>query len=352
MTPTRRRFVQGAAIAPFFIGRSASADDSTIVMKLATVAPPGTPWASQIKKLKRKLAESTKDLPVKLKLKAWLGGGLGDEIQTAEACKRGAVQIFAGSIGALASAVPELEGIELPYLFSSAQQRVKIGDKTHITINADKILDEIVHERMEQLLWKAGFKLMFLAENGLRSIGSTFPITKLADLKGRKMRSQEAQTHLDTWRALGASPVPIAVTEVLSSLQTGVVDGFDNTPLFAFAASWHMGIGHYTLSEHIYQPGVAVASRKFWDKLDPALQAILIGSEEEKRDFTLDGRDAVRRMGPQLIENFKTSGITVTELSALEKTTFAGAAVKAHDAFAKRTTSEGKALLKAIKDAL
>jgi TRAP-type C4-dicarboxylate transport system substrate-binding protein len=348
MSPTRRRFVQGATIAPFFIGRSASADDANTVVKLATVAPPGTPWANQIKQYKKRLAAETKDLPVKLKLKAYLGGALGDEIQTAEACKRGTVQCFAGSIGALASAVPELEAIELPYLFSSKQTKAN----GHITINADKILDVTVHERIEQLLWKAGFKLLFLAENGFRSIGSTFPIAKLADLKGKKMRSQEAQTHLDTWRALGAAPVPIAVTEVLSSLQTGVVEGFDNTPLFAFAASWHMGIGHFTLSEHIYQPGIAVASRKFWDSLDPALQGILIGAEAERIEFTLDGRDAVRRMGPQLVENFRTAGITVNELGALERTAFIGAAVKAQDAFAKRTTSEGKALLKAIKDAL
>jgi TRAP-type C4-dicarboxylate transport system substrate-binding protein len=200
-------------------------------------------------------------------------------------------------------------------------------------------------------LWKAGYKLFFASENGFRSMGSTFPIETLADLKGKKMRSQENTVHLECYKALGAAPVPIAVTEVLSALQTGVVDGFDNTPLFSFAASWHMGISHYSLTEHIYQPGIVVFSRKFWETLDPALQTAIVGTDpgEQRRDLAAKGRRGVRAIGPQLIENFKNSGIKVINP---ERSQFAIAAIKTHDSFAKRTTAEGKALLKAIKAAL
>lgn len=333
---SRRRFVGGAAAAataPFFIGRSARADDE-ITMKIATVAPAGTPWATQLNKLKKDIKEQSGG---RIKVKAYLGGALGDEIAAAEATARGTVQCFGGSIGALAAAgVPELECIELPYLFPNASA-------------ADKVLDEVIREDLDKLLWERGFKLAFYSENGFRSIGSSFPIATLADLKGRKMRSQEAQSHLDTWKAFGALPVPIAVTEVLSSLQTGVVDGFDNTPLFAFAASWYQGITHFTLTEHIYQPGVVVYSRKFWESLPADLQAVILGDPAK---LAQQGRRGVRAIAPQLVENFKLAGITVTELSAADKAGFAAAAAIAHASFVKRTSATGNALLEKIQRAV
>src|SRR5262245_51110738 len=266
LSASRRAFVAGSAAATssFFIGR-ARADDAEFTMKIATVAPSGTPWAEQITKLKKQIKEATGG---RIKVKAYLGGGLGDENSTAEATKRGTVECFGGSIGALASAVPELECIELPYLFPD-------------TTAADNVLDNVIREDIDALLWERGYKLFFFSENGYRSIGSTFEIGHIKDLKGKKMRSQEARTHLDTWKAFGASPVPIAVTEVLSSLQTGVVDGFDNTPLFAFAASWYQGIKYFTLTEHIYQPGVVVLSRKFWESLPADLQGLLMDDPQK-----------------------------------------------------------------------
>jgi TRAP-type C4-dicarboxylate transport system substrate-binding protein len=104
---SRRLFVQGttaAAMSTFFIG-TARAEDAEFTMKVATVAPPGTPWSKQLKKIKKAIKEGSGG---RIKVKTYLGGALGDEIATAEATKRGTIQCFGGSAGALASAVPEL----------------------------------------------------------------------------------------------------------------------------------------------------------------------------------------------------------------------------------------------------
>ena len=60
-----------------------------------------------------------------------------------------------------------------------------------------------------------------------------------SDLKGLKIRSQESQIHIEMWKAFGASPVPISIPEVMSALQTGLVDGFDNSTLFTSATGWY-----------------------------------------------------------------------------------------------------------------
>lgn len=336
LSTSRRRFVQGAAgaaIAPFFIGRARAAEPE-FTMRIATVAPPATPWARTLKIVKTRIEKESEG---RIKVKAFLGGVKGGENETAEECKRGGIECWGGSMGALASAVPEVDCFELPYLFRSAK-------------TADKILDEVVKEDLEALLWKRGYKLAFYSENGFRSIGSLTPIRSLADLKGRKMRSQPNAVHLDTWRALEASPVPIPVTEVLTSLQTGVVEGFDNTPLFTFAASWWVGIRSFTLTEHIYQPAAVVLSRKWFESLPAELQKVVV--PPDAHDVSVKSRRGVRAIGPQLIQNFRDNRVEIIELPKSEIDKFASAAEKAHDAFAKRTTKEGKALLKKIKAAL
>lgn len=302
-------------------------------MKIATVAPSGTPWAEQLGKLKHQIKEASGG---RIKVKAYLGGGLGGENETAEMVKMGTVQCFGGSIGALASAVPELECIELPYLFPDEKA-------------ADKVLDEVVRDDLDKLLWDRGYKLFFLTENGYRSMGTTFELDEVKDLKGKKMRSQEVKVHEEMWRAFGANPQQISVIEVLTALQQGTVDGFDNTPLFAFAAGWYQGIKYFVETKHIYQPGVVVLSRKFWESLPADLQTVVLG---DPLKLSKQGRRGVRAMGGQLIENFRTAGVTVNQISATEKAVFESTATVAYASFLQRATPAGQKLLKKIQDAV
>jgi TRAP-type C4-dicarboxylate transport system substrate-binding protein len=335
-TVTRRAFVGGtaAAASTFLVPRFGRGAEPQYVLKAATVAPAGTPWAKQLGQVKKRVQEASGG---RIKFKAYLGGALGDEISTAEATKRGHIQLFGGTAGALASAVPELDAIELPYLFPNHTK-------------ADQVLDNAIRSDLEALLWDRGYKLIFLTENGWRSIGTNYGFVHgPADLKGKKMRSQESDVHVNTWRALGASPVPMAVTEVLSALQTGVVSGFDNTPLFAFAASWYQGITHFTLTRHIYQPGIVVLSRKFYESLPKDLKTIVEG---DMAADSKEGRSGVRAIAPMLVQNFVNAGINVHQLTASERSSFAAATRKVHGQFERKTSRAGKALLRKIKAAL
>jgi TRAP-type C4-dicarboxylate transport system substrate-binding protein len=160
------------------------------------------------------------------------------------------------------------------------------------------------------------------------------------------MRSQEALVHLETYRAYGASPQPIDVTNVLTSLQTGVVDGFDNTPLFAFATSWYQGAHHLTLSRHSYQPGIVVFSKTWYDSLPADLKAVLDNIPES---LVVEGRAGVRDMEPILIRNLGRRGIDVHEPTPAERAAFAEAARQVPDRVAGKSGRHGRRLLKAIR---
>jgi TRAP-type C4-dicarboxylate transport system substrate-binding protein len=314
----RRSFVQASAVAAAatLLPRGVFAQETTVA-KVATVAPEGTPWADQLKGYRSRLEKETEG---RVKLRAYLGGSLGDENVTASEVRRGSIQIWGGSTGALATVVPELALFELPFLFRNVAE-------------ADHVLDNVLFEDVQKLLASRGLVLLFWAENGYRNFGSTFgAIKKPADLKGKKMRSQESDVHIEMYRAFGALPVPIAVTEVLSSLQTRVVDGFDNTPLFTFAASWYQGIGDYSLVEAIYQPGIVVANKAWFDKLQPQDQAVLLkDAEAEARR----GRRGVRELAPLLLENFTAAKINVHKLTDAEKAEFEKLAAPTHDKWVK-----------------
>jgi TRAP-type C4-dicarboxylate transport system substrate-binding protein len=193
---------------------------------------------------------------------------------------------------------------------------------------------------VKKLLAQRGFVFGMWAQNGWHGYAVKGKcIEKPEDMVGLKMRSQESKIHLDTYKAFGASPVALPVPEVLSSLQTGVVDGFSNTPLFSFATSWYQGITHYTYTKHIFQPALIVYSKKWFDKQPKNLQAILIKTDEEK-----SGMERVRALTGPLLENFKHADKTVCELSPDGRKAFEAKAKPVWDAFAKRSKGNKKIL--------
>ena len=335
MIAGRRRLLAGlgASLLPAARSTRARAADAPVVLKLATIAPEGTPWAEQVTQYKAHVEAVTKG---RLRIKPFLGGALGDENQTVAECRRGAIPMWGGTTGALATSVPEISVLELPYLFRGSEE-------------ADRILDQILADELRERLAARGFVLVLWAENGFRSFGTKWgPVRAPGDLKGHKMRSQESLVHLETYRALGALPQPIAVTEVLPALQTGVVDGFDNTPLYTFAASWHLAIKHFTLTEHVYQPGVVLASKREFDRLPADLQRALTA---DLGQITAQGRAAVREMNPLLLQNFTSAKIPVHRPSAAERAAFSRATRVVYEKYV-RAVPAAKPLLALIQKAL
>ncbi|HEY0881484.1 MAG TPA: TRAP transporter substrate-binding protein DctP [Archangium sp.] len=304
---------------------TAFAADPEFTLKLATVAPEGSPWAQALQDFKKKAEAGANG---KLRIKLFLGGTLGDENDTVMAVKRGQIQAFGGSTGALASQVPEFNVLELPYLFDKAEE-------------ADFVLDKIVKTDIEKACSDRGLVFGFWSENGYRSFGGKFPVTKPEDLKGRKMRSQDNPIHLLMYRTFGGSPTPIPTTEVLTALQTGTVDGYDQSALYLFAASWHTASTHYSVTNHIYQPAAIVYNKAAWDSYPPEVKAAINDAAAAVQG---DLRKKVRAMVPILLENVKELGVKVNVLSKEELAPFVKLGDKARADYVKTAPKAEKAL--------
>ena len=308
----------------------ALAAEGEIEMKVATVAPARTPWAKLLKKYRGALKKLTDG---KVKMRVYLGGIKGDEQSIVRQVYKGTLHIGGVSSGAMSTVVPDLDLLELPYLFANHEE-------------ADRILDGPARPIIDSMLEEKGFKLLMYSENGYRSFGTKNGFVKTpADLKAVKMRSQESPVHVETYRALGASPVTISVGEVMSSLQTGLVDGFDNTPLFTQAVSWHQGIKYFSVTQHIYQPALVVANKAWFDALPADVQAAMMKPVPK---LTKKGREAVRVLGKALLGNFTKLGVEVYELTAAEKKVFQDQTRPVWDARKAKAGAKGKQLLDAI----
>ncbi len=329
----RRTFVRALLLAGLLglvAPTAASAADGEISLKLATVAPSRTPWADLLKRYRKSVEKSTDK---KIKVRVYLNGIKGDEQSSVRQVYKGTLQGAGVSTGAMATLVPELSVLELPYLFASYEE-------------ADRILDGPARPLIEKLLEAKGFKLLMFSENGYRSFGTKKGFIKQpADLKAVKMRSQENQVHVETYRALGASPVTISVGEVASSLQTGVVDGFDNTPLFTQAAGWNQQVQYYSVSRHIYQPAVIVVNKAWYDGLSPDMQAAIL---EPAKGLEKKGRRAVRALEPLLLKNLEKGGTQVYELTDAERAAFSTITRPVWETFRASTTDAGRELLDVI----
>lgn len=303
----------------------------TFVMKVATVAPDGTPWEQQLRKFKKRIEDRSGG---RVRVKMFMGGALGGEKALVRRTAQGSIQVFGGSTAALGSLVPELNVVEAPFLFDSYAE-------------ADAKLDGKAKGTVAKLVARHGFQFGFWAENGFRSwYTKDRPIRKPEDLKGLRMRSQEAMVHLETYRAFGASPVPIDVTNVLTSLQTGVVDGFDNTPLFSFATSWYQAAKYLILDKHSYQPGIIVYSKKWFDGLPADIQKELTSIPQQ---MVQEGRDSVRKMDPILLKNLGRYGIQIHDPSAAELAPFKAKSKRVPDKVAAKIGAGAKKLLREIR---
>jgi TRAP-type C4-dicarboxylate transport system substrate-binding protein len=297
-----------------------------LVLKLATVAPDHTPWAEVLHRFAQAVDARSRG---RLHVQLYLGGQQGGEVEAVLKCKRGQLQGVSASTGAMASQVPALSVVEVPFLFRDEAE-------------ADRVLDGVLARPLQEAMRKAGLQFGFWSENGFRHLGTRTVVHTLADLRGRKMRAQESPLHLQLWQAWGAAAVAIPVTETLPALQQGTVDGFDQAIGYTVAGRWAAAIGHYTLTAHIYQPAVIVWNAAWFDALPADLRQILA---QEGAIAQALGRRTVRAMTPRLLDALRNDGVQVRTPTPEERSAFARAALPVRDWFRQTRDADSVRLL-------
>ena len=185
---------------------------------------------------------------------------LGGAKENVDAVRSGTLALTWVGGAFLSRIAPELEAISLPFVFADRAA-------------AFRVIDGPVGAAIDKKLLDKGFITLGWMELGMRHItNSRGPIKTAADLKGIKLRLQPNETHLATFRALGANPVAMDVKELYSALEQHVIDAQEN-PYTVIAASRYGEVQkHLSNSGHFFDLIAVVASKKAFEQLKPPYQ--------------------------------------------------------------------------------
>lgn len=202
---------------------------------------------------------------------------LGEEKETIEQTRVGAIDLNRTNIAPLGSFVPIANVLALPFLFRSV-------DHLHAVLDGP-IGDDILASFKDY-----GFIGLTFYDSGARSIYTRRrAVHELADLKGLRIRVQQSEVMVAMIRALGAVPVALPYGQVETALNTGLVDGAENNWPSYVTTNHYKVAPYYTLTEHTMSPEVLVMSRHAWDSL----------SNEDKTIFRDAARESNRFMREQ-----------------------------------------------------
>lgn len=303
-------------------------------LNIGSLAPKGTPWWDMLLGIEATIESGSKgQIDVIIR-----PPGVISEVEMVRETRSGErLQGCGVTTAAIAEGgnIPTLQLVELPYLFKDSAE-------------ADYILDNVLFTDMNATMGRRGFVLASWSENGWRNFATKGkPIRTPADLKGMKMRSQESDVHMAMYTWLGANAVEKPMTEVLTSLQSNVVDGLDTTALYIQAAGIAESIQYYTLSRHIYQPAAIIVSKAWYDKLPPDLQKVV----SSVKSVAPASRAAIRMEEKAMIDNFPDFGVKVVDLTDAEREEFAKLCRPHHQEFA-ATIDGGAAFLAKVQAAI
>jgi TRAP-type C4-dicarboxylate transport system substrate-binding protein len=325
----------GLATAVLALSTTPVLAQSAKELNVGSLAPKGTPWYALLEEFESQVEGKT-DINVIIRPPGIMG-----EVEMVRETKKGErLQAAAVTTGALAEGgnIPVMQIMELPFLFKDNAE-------------ADYILDNVLFDPMSRILSSRGFVLTLWSENGWRSFGTKGePIKTPADLAKFKMRSQESDVHVEMYKALGGNAVQKPMTEVLTSLNSNVIDGLDNTALYIMAGGLADPLDHFTVTRHIYQPAAVVISKLWYDQLDADTKKVLM----EAKSLTPKSREQIRAEDDAMIEALSGMGVEVHQLSAEEREAFAVEARKMHDDFAAKVDPNGAGtnLLKLVRKGL
>lgn len=288
-----------------------------ITLRYAENQPQDYPTTAGAYKFADMVSEKTNG---RIKVEVYYGAQLGDEKSVMEQMQFGAIDFARVSLSPLAEFAPQLNVLQLPYLYR---------DGEHMW----KVLDGKIGEDFLASVESSGLVGLSWYDAGARSFyNSKREVKTLEDLKGLNIRVQESAMMMGMVKALGANPTPMAYGEVYSGLQTGTIDGAENNwP--SFESTSHFEVAKYfVLDEHTRVPEMQLISKMTADKLSADDMKII---RECAKESALFEREEWAKREKASEEKVRAGGAVITELAPEEKQKFQDACKPMYEEFAK-----------------
>ncbi len=222
-----------------------------LTIKFATVAPEGSTWMNSMKELEKTIREKTQG---RITFRVYAGGVAGDELDALRKIRIGQLHSAAFSGVGFGQILPAVRVLDLPFLFRT-----------------EKEID-LVHKEMEgffaEQFRQKDFELLSWAEVGNVHLFSQEPIGKVSDLAKLKVWTWSGDPIAkETFSAMGTNPIPLAITDVTTALNTGMIDTVYAPPLGAMALQWNLYVKYMTSLPLAHSTGAVLVSKNFAKKI-------------------------------------------------------------------------------------
>jgi TRAP-type C4-dicarboxylate transport system substrate-binding protein len=267
--------------------------------KIATLSPDGSFWVQEMKRAADAIHDRTNG---RVTFKVYAGGVMGSDDAVLRKIRIGQLQGGAVTTGAVMGTYSDAAVYGMPFKFNN------FAEVDYVRAQMDNLLLKGIED--------GGLVPFGLAEGGFAYIMSKHPIHSVDDLKKSKVWApSNDQLSIETLKALGVTPVTLGLGDVLTSLQTGIVDTVATSPVGALALQWHTGVGYITDLPVVYFSAQMVMSDKAFKKATTADQQIM--REELNKTFKhINDRNRVDNVSA--MEALKGQGIEVVTPTADE----------------------------------
>jgi len=300
------------AIAALVVSSPALAQQP-IVIKFSHVVAPDTPKGRAAERFKQ-LAEQRTNGAVKVEV--FPNSSLFKDGEEVEALQLGSVQMLAPSVSKFAPlGVPAFEVFDLPYIFPNRDV-------------LNRVLNGPVGKNLFSRLEAHGMIGLAYWDNGFKVMSANKALHMPADFKGLKMRIKSSKVLDAQFRALGAIPQVMAFSEVYQGLQTGVVDGTENSLPNLWTQKFYEVQKYIALSDHGYDGYAVIVNKKFWEGLPPDVRQTL---EQAMRDATTYQFEVSLKDQKDSLDKIKAANrAQVYDLTDAEKTAWRAAMLPVH----------------------
>jgi tripartite ATP-independent transporter DctP family solute receptor len=291
--------VASAAVGAVGLGLGSRAfAQQKMVLKATDVHALGYPTVEAIVRMGKKLEAQTNG---RLSIQMFPAMQLGGEKEMIEQAQVGAVQIARISVGALGPVVDEVNVFNLPFVFRDEAHMRKVIDGPI----GQELLSKAANDPKSTLIplgWMDG---------GTRNVYSKKPLKTPGEFKGQKIRMMGNPIFVETMNAMGGNGVSMGFNELYSALQTGVVDGAENNPPTYLTQNHYQITKFYNLTGHLIIPEIFVFSKKSWEQLSKADQALIT---KLSREAQTEQRQLWDAMVTESTAKLKAAGVQFVEV--------------------------------------
>ena len=290
-------------LAAFFVvtaAESAHADSPRYIFKVASLAPDGSVWAKRFRDFTNEVIEKSGG---EIGFKIYAGGVMGDDRAMYRKMRVGQLNGGGFTMTGIGEVVPDFRVLGIPFLFNSYDE-------------VDRVMEKLM-PRFEQEFDEKGLVLLALSEVGFVYTMSTTPITTLAELKQSKAWAPEgdpiSQALLET---VGVTPIPLSIPDVLTSLQTGLINTTFNSYYGAIVMQWFTRISYITDIPFAYAYGAFILDKKTFSRLPPEYAALMKSAARTHFDKLLSD---TRKSNEEALQVLLKNGISLVKPTPMTK---------------------------------